>query len=86
MAFVLQNMGAPTVDLENMILEDQQNKHGDPKASAERTPEPTPEHITLVAAQPVTTPEAQNPTLETMNSVAQNPEPTPEPVVKVHSF
>ena len=27
------------VDLANMIVEDQQSQHGDPKASVERTPE-----------------------------------------------
>ncbi|XP_057527500.1 uncharacterized protein LOC130806439 isoform X2 [Amaranthus tricolor] len=81
-AFVLQKMGAPTVDLANMIVEDQQSQHGDPKASVERIHEPTPEPITPVALQPITIPEAQNPKPETINSVAQNPEPTPEPVVK----
>src|SRR5688572_2214515 len=29
-AFVLQKMGAPIVDLANMIAEDQQSQHGDP--------------------------------------------------------
>ncbi|CAO2827886.1 unnamed protein product, partial [Amaranthus hypochondriacus] len=74
-------MGAPTVDLTNMIAEDQQSQHGDPKASVEPSPEP----ITPVAHQPIhthSTPEPQNPTPETMNSVAQDPEPTPEPLVK----
>ena len=42
-------MGAPTVDLANLIVEDQQSQHGDPKALAELTPEPTPEPITPVA-------------------------------------
>ena len=59
-AFILQMMGAPTVDLANMIVEDQQSQHGDPKASIERIPEPTPEPITPVAQnitpQPITTP------------------------------
>ena len=77
----LQKMGGPHVDLENIIIEDQQSQHGDPKISVERTPEP----ITLVAqnqaTQPIT-PEAQNPTLETMNSVTQNPKPTPQPFGK----
>ncbi|XP_057535663.1 uncharacterized protein LOC130813794 [Amaranthus tricolor] len=81
-AFVLQKMGAPIVDLANMIFEDQQSQHGDPKASIERTPEA----ITPVAQNPtpqsITTPEAQNPTLKTVNSATQIPEPTPEPVVK----
>ena len=75
-------MGAPTVDLANLIVEGQQSQHGDPNASVEPTPEP----ITPVAPQPITTPEGQNPTPETMNSVARNPEPTPKPVVQVHSF
>ena len=75
-------MGAPIVDLANLIVKDQQSQHGNPKASAEPTPEP----ITLVAPQPITTPEGKNPTSETMNFVAQNSEPTPEPVVKVHRF
>ena len=39
-ALVLQKMGAPTVDLANLIVENQQSQHGDPKASAEPTPEP----------------------------------------------
>ena len=81
-AFVLQKMGAPTVDLANLIVEDQQSQHGDPNASVEPTPEP----FTPVAPQPIATPEGQNPTPETIDSVAQNPEPTPEPVVQVHSF
>ena len=85
-AFILQKMGAPNVDLANMIIEDQQSQHGDPKVSVERTPEP----ITPVAQNPtplpIISPEAQNPTPEIVNSVAQNPEPTPEPVVKVHNF
>ena len=76
---MLQKMGAPTVDLANLIVEDQQSQHGDPNASVEPTPEP----ITPVAPQPITTPE---PTPETMNSVAQDPETTPEPAVQVHSF
>ncbi|CAO2813834.1 unnamed protein product [Amaranthus hypochondriacus] len=77
--FMLQKMGAPNVDLANMIAEDQQSQHGNPKASVERTPEP----ITPIETQPITTPETTNPTPETMNTtVAQNPEPTPEPVVK----
>ena len=83
-------MGEPNVDLANMIIEDQQSQHGDPKFSVKPTPEPTLEPITPIAQnptpQPISTPEAQNPTLETVNSVTQNPEPTPEPMVKVHSF
>ena len=39
-AFVLQKMGAPVIDLANMIVEGQQSQHGDPKASIERTLEP----------------------------------------------
>ena len=88
-AFILQKMGAPTVDLANMFVEDQQSQHGDPKASVEQTPEPTPKPITPVAQNPTPqpiTPLGQNPTPNTMNSVAQNLEPTPEPVLKVHSF
>ena len=75
-------MGAPIVDLANLIVEDQQSQHVDPNASVEPTLEP----ITRVAPQPITTPEGQNPTPETMYSVVQNPDPTPEPVVQVHSF
>ena len=41
-AFVLQKMGATIVDLANMIVENQQSQHGDPKASVDRTPETTP--------------------------------------------
>ena len=85
-ALILQKMGAPNVDLANMIIEDQQSQHGDPKVSVERTPEP----ITPVAQNPtplpIISPEAQNPTPEIVNSVAQNPEQPPESVVKVHSF
>ena len=81
-AHMLQKMGAPIVDLANLIVEDQESQHGDPNASVKPTPEP----ITPVAPQPITTPDGQNPTPETMNSVAQNQESTPEPVVKVHSF
>ena len=59
-AFVLQKMGAPIIELENMIVEDQESQHGDPKASVERTPEP----ITLVARnptpQPITTTSGKN--------------------------
>ena len=77
LALVLQKMGAPIVDLANLIVEDQQSQHGDPNASVEPTPEP----ITPVAPQPITTPE---PTPETMNSVAQDLETTPEPVIQVH--
>ena len=72
-AFILQKMGAPTVDLANMIVKDQQSQHEDPKVSIERTPEPI-------------TPIAQNPTPETVNCGARNPKTTPEPVVKLHSF
>ena len=39
-ALVLLKMGAPTVDLANLIVEDQQSQHGDPNASVEPTPEP----------------------------------------------
>ena len=77
MALVLQKMGASTVDLANLIVEDQQSQHGDPNASFELAPVP----ITPVAPHPITTPEGQNPTPETKNSVAQNPKPTPKPVV-----
>ena len=52
-ALILHKMGAPTVDLANLIVEDQQSQHGDPNASVEPTPEP----ITPVAPQPITTPE-----------------------------
>ena len=85
-AFVLQKMGAPIVDLANMIVEDQQIQHGDPKALVERTPERITPVVENITTQPITTPEAQNPTPETVNSVAQNIEPTPELVVKVHNF
>ena len=81
-AFMLQKMGAPTVDLANLLVEDPQSQHRDPKALAEPTLEP----ITPVAPQPIANPERQNPTPKTMNFVAQNSEPTPEPVVKVHIF
>ena len=37
--FVLQKMRAPIVDFANMIVEDQQSQHGDPKALVEWTPE-----------------------------------------------
>ena len=57
-AFISQKMGAPNVDLENISIEDQQSEHGDPKIYTERTP------------KPITTPEAQNPTPETVNFVA----------------
>ena len=83
LAAVLQKMGAPIVDLANLIVEDQESQHGDPNASVELTPEP----ITHVAPLPITnTPERENPTPENINFVAQNPEPTPEPVLQVHSF
>ena len=82
LAAVLQKMGAPIVDLANLIVEDQESQHGDPNALVEPTPEP----ITPVAPQPITFPKGENPTPETINSVAQNPEPTPEPVLQVHSF
>ena len=85
-AFVLQKIGAPIVDLANMIVDDQQSQYGDPKALVEPTPEPNTLVAQNITPQPITTAEAQNPTQETMNSVAQNPEPTLEPVVKVHRF
>ena len=69
-AFVLQKMGAPIVDLANMIVEDQQSQHGDPKASVEQTLEPITPLAQNITPQPITTLE---PTLETVNSVAQNP-------------
>ncbi|XP_057533090.1 uncharacterized protein LOC130810986 [Amaranthus tricolor] len=49
-------MGAPIVDLANLIVEDQESQHGDPNALVEPTPEP----ITPVAPQLIT-PVAQNP-------------------------
>ena len=80
---MLQKMGAPIVDLANLIVEDQESQHGDPNALVEPTPEP----ITPVAPQLITnTPEGENTTPENINFVAQNPEPTPEPVIQVHSF
>ena len=82
-ASLLQKMEAPTVDLANMIVEDQQSQHGDPKASVEPSPEP----VTPVAHQPIhtrSTPEPRNPTPETMNSVTQVLETTPEPALKVN--
>ena len=51
-AFVLQKMGAPIVDLANMIVEDQESQLGDPKALIEWTPEPTPKPITFVVRNP----------------------------------
>ena len=72
LASLLQKIGAPTVDLANLIAEDQQSQHGDPKASVEPSPDP----VTPVAHQPThtrSTPEPHNPTPETMNSVAQVP-------------
>ena len=63
---IWKKMGAPNVDLENIIIEDQQIKHGDLKVSVERTSKRTPEPIIPVAQnptpQPITTLEAQNPT------------------------
>ena len=83
-------MGAPIVDLENLIVEDKESQHGDPNALVKPTPEPiTPVAtlpITPLATLPITFLEGENPTPETINSVAQNPEPTPKPVLQVHSF
>jgi hypothetical protein len=83
MASLLQKLGATHDDLANLIAEDQQSQHGDPKALVEPSPEP----LTPVAHQPITrsTPEPHIPTPETMNSVTQVSETTPdEPVLKVH--
>ena len=41
-AALLQNIGAPHVDLTIIIIDDQQSEHGDPKVLVERTPEPIP--------------------------------------------
>ncbi|XP_057515642.1 uncharacterized protein LOC130797172 [Amaranthus tricolor] len=71
LATVLQKMGAPIVDLVDLIVDDQGSQHGDSNALVEPTPEPS----TPVAPQ-----------LFTNTPVAQNPEPTPVPVLQVHSF
>ena len=58
-AFVLQKMGAPIVDLANMIVEDQQSQHGYPKASVQRTPEPVTPVAQNITPQPITNPKVK---------------------------